>query len=68
MGLTRAGRLAVDVVPRRGGADEGGGEGVVGMAASALGSAGRLGRSSLCNHPCIIYGMMRDSVRYPEPV
>ena len=60
--------VAVDVVPRRGGADEGGGEGVVGMAAAALGSAGRLDLSRLCNHPCIIYGMMRDSVRYSEPV
>ena len=48
--------------------DEGGGEGEVGMAASALGSAGRLGWSRLCNHPCIIYEMMRDSIRYPEPV
>ena len=60
--------VAVDVVPRRGGADEGGGEGVVGMAASALGSAGRLGLILPCNHPCIIYGMMRDSARHPEPV
>ena len=32
--------VAVDVVPRRGGADEGGGERLVGMAASALGFAG----------------------------
>ena len=55
--------VAGDVVPRRCGSDQRGGEGVVGMAASTLGSAGRLGGIRLCNNPCIIYWMMTDSAR-----
>ena len=47
--------VAVDVVPRRCGSDEGGGEGVVGMASPALGSAA-WGGFYLCKYPCIIYG------------
>ena len=60
---SRAGRLdveveavAVDVVSGRCGAEEGGGEGVVGMASPALGSGGFGGGLCLCNHHCIICG------------
>ena len=70
---SRAGRLdvevesvAVDVVSGRCTADEGGGEGVVGMASPALGSAGRRGGIRLCIHPCIICRKWADSARPPD--
>ena len=58
--------VAVDVVTRRGGADEGGRERLVGMAASALGSTACRGGLCLCIHPRIIYEIVMDSARLPD--
>ncbi len=58
--------VAVDVVTRRGGADEGGRERLVGMAASALGSTACRGGFCLCIHPRVIYEIVMDSAKPPD--
>ena len=58
--------VAVRVPSWRGGTDKGGRERLVGMASSALGSAGSWGGFGYNIHSTIIYGMGLDSAMRPD--
>ncbi len=59
--------VAVSVSSWRGGTDEGGREGLVGVASSALGSTACGGGFGYNIHSPIIYGIRLDSATRPEP-
>ena len=58
--------VAVRVPSWRGGRDEGGREGLVGVAASGLGPSGFWGGVPYSIHPSIVYGKEVDFARCPD--